>query len=82
MRLQASSFGRFASVLAAVAREVEAAPLALLLEGGYNLRALTKCVAATAKGVEEEPPAWEHPGSLRPVEAARRALAPFWESLR
>jgi acetoin utilization deacetylase AcuC-like enzyme len=82
MGLQASSFGRFASALAAVAREVEAAPLALLLEGGYNLRALTESVGATAKGIEEEPPAWEYSGNVRPVEAARRALGPFWESLR
>jgi acetoin utilization deacetylase AcuC-like enzyme len=82
MRLQAPSFGRFAAELAAAAREVGASPLALLLEGGYNLRALTESVAATAKGIEEEPPAWEYLGSVRPVEAARKALAPFWESLR
>ena len=82
MRLESSSFGRFASALAAVAREVGAPPLALLLEGGYNLRALTKSVAATAKGVEEEPPAWEYPESVRPVEGARKALAPFWKSLQ
>jgi acetoin utilization deacetylase AcuC-like enzyme len=83
MRLQAPSFGRFAAELAAAAREVGASPLALLLEGGYNLRALTESVAATAKGIEEQPPAWEYLGSsVRPVEAARKALAPFWESLR
>jgi acetoin utilization deacetylase AcuC-like enzyme len=82
MRLEAASYGRFAAELAALAREIEAAPLALLLEGGYNLRALTESVAATVKGVEEEPPAWEYRGGVRPVEAARKALAPFWESLR
>src|SRR5829696_5015452 len=82
MRLQADSFGRFAAQLAAVAREIEAAPLMLLLEGGYNLHALADSVAATVKGVEEdEPPKWEYSGDARPVEAARKALAPFWESL-
>lgn len=82
MQLKSASFGRFASMLSAVAREVEAAPLALLLEGGYNLRALTESVAATAKGLVEKPPTWEYAGNQRPVEAARKALAPFWESLR
>jgi acetoin utilization deacetylase AcuC-like enzyme len=83
MRLEASSFGRFAAELAAVASEVGAAPLALLLEGGYNLQALTESVAATIKGVEEDTaPAWEYSGEVRPVEAARKALTPFWESLR
>src|SRR5215213_9522844 len=67
MRLQAGSFGHFAAQLAAVAREIEAAPLMLLLEGGYNLRALTYSVAATVKGVEEDdPPGWEYSGDVRP----------------
>jgi acetoin utilization deacetylase AcuC-like enzyme len=83
MRLEAASFGRFAAELAAVTREIGAAPLALLLEGGYNLQALTESVTATIKGVEEDPaPAWEYRGGVKPVEAARKALAPFWESLR
>ena len=83
MGLEASSFGRFASALAALAREVEASPLALVLEGGYNLGALTEGVAATIRGVEEPqdaPPEYE--GSPRPVEEARKVLAPLWESLR
>jgi acetoin utilization deacetylase AcuC-like enzyme len=83
MRLTADSFGRFACTLAAVAREVAAAPPAFLLEGGYNLNALTDSVAATIKGAEEgASPAWEYSGDARPVEAARKALSPFWESLR
>ena len=83
MRLQASSFGQFAAKLAAVAREAEAAPLALMLEGGYNLGALTESITATMKGVEQEPsPDWEYSGGVRPVEEARKALAPFWERLR
>jgi len=83
MHLTTDSFGRFACALAAVAREVAAAPPAFLLEGGYNLNALTDSVAATVKGAEEgASPAWEYSGDARPVEAARKALSPFWESLR
>jgi acetoin utilization deacetylase AcuC-like enzyme len=82
MRLEAASFGRFAARLAALAREVEAAPLALTLEGGYNLDALTASVAATIQGTEEKAPAWEYSGGARPVETARKALSPFWKSLR
>jgi acetoin utilization deacetylase AcuC-like enzyme len=82
MSLDAASFARFASRLASLAREVGAAPLALVLEGGYNLRALTESVAATMRGVEE---GWEtdreYLGGARPVEAARKVLMPFWESL-
>ena len=82
MRLESDSFGRFAAELAALTREVGAAPPVLLLEGGYNLDALAESVAATVRGAEERPPVWEHSGNARPVEAARKALAPFWESLR
>jgi acetoin utilization deacetylase AcuC-like enzyme len=82
IRLESASFGRFAARLAALAREVGAAPPVFLLEGGYNLNALTESVATTIRGVEEEPPAWEYSGDVRAVEAARKALAPFWESLR
>jgi acetoin utilization deacetylase AcuC-like enzyme len=83
MALEDASFGRFAAALASVARELGAAPLALVLEGGYNLDALTEGVAATIRGVEEgENSAWEYAGDTRPVEAARKTLAPFWEGLR
>ena len=82
MRLESASFGRFAARLATLTREVGAAPPVFLLEGGYNLNALTESVAATIMGIEEEPPAWEYSGDARPVEAARKALSPFWESLR
>ncbi len=83
MRLQASSFRRFAAELAAVAREVGAAPLVHLLEGGYNLQAITDSVTATIVGTEEdEPPGWEYLGDERSVEESRKALAPFWASLR
>jgi acetoin utilization deacetylase AcuC-like enzyme len=83
MALESASFGRFAAELAALAAEIGAAPPALVLEGGYNLRALTEGVAATILGVEEPPDAaWEYTGTPRPVEAARKTLVPLWESLR
>jgi acetoin utilization deacetylase AcuC-like enzyme len=83
MALEAASFGRFAAALASLAREIEAAPPALVLEGGYNLGALTDGVAATIRGIEEaRETGWEYAGGVRPVEAARKTLAPYWESLR
>jgi acetoin utilization deacetylase AcuC-like enzyme len=83
MSLEAASFGRFAAHLASLARELHAAPPAFVLEGGYNLSALTGGVAATIRGVEEQvDTSWEYTGTPRPVEAARRVLAPLWESLR
>jgi acetoin utilization deacetylase AcuC-like enzyme len=83
MALEASSFGRFAAWLASLAGELEAAPLVLVLEGGYNLGALTAGVAATMWGVEKpQDAAPEYSGGVRPVEAARKILAPLWQSLR
>jgi acetoin utilization deacetylase AcuC-like enzyme len=82
MRLGSASFGRFAAGLASLAREVGSAPLAFVLEGGYNLDALTRSVAATIKGVEEPSETWQYSGDAAPVEASRKALTPFWQSLR
>ena len=87
MSLDAASFGRFAALLTGLASEVGAAPLALVLEGGYDLGALTWGVAATILGVEGHPDlVRDYPGGYAdaapPVERARKALASFWESLR
>jgi acetoin utilization deacetylase AcuC-like enzyme len=83
MALEAASFGRFAAALASLAHEIGAAPPALVLEGGYDLGALTEGVAATIRGIEDAQEAgWEYAGDVRPVEAARKSLALFWESLR
>jgi acetoin utilization deacetylase AcuC-like enzyme len=82
MSLEAAAYGRFAARLASVAREVRAAPLALVLEGGYNLRALTESIAATMQGIEEGSEAdREYPAGARPVEVARETLMPFWGCL-
>jgi acetoin utilization deacetylase AcuC-like enzyme len=83
MSLQSSSFGRFAAQLASLACEVGAAPLALVLEGGYDLEALAEGVAATIRGAEDrQGAAPEYAGDSPPVEAAREVLAPLWDSLR
>jgi acetoin utilization deacetylase AcuC-like enzyme len=83
MALESASFGRFAASLASLADEIGAAPLALVLEGGYNLGALSEGVAATIRGVEEpRDTLWGYVGGARSVEAARKALAPLWASLR
>ncbi|MGH3090017.1 MAG: histone deacetylase family protein [Rubrobacteraceae bacterium] len=82
MRLDADSFGRFAATLAAFVREAGAAPLAFAMEGGYDLAALSRSVAATIEGAEGGgDPGWKYAGS-KPVEAVRQALSPRWKSLR
>jgi acetoin utilization deacetylase AcuC-like enzyme len=82
MALGSEAFGRFAAETSALCRELGAAPPAFILEGGYNLDALTASVAATMQGVGEKAPGWEYAGGARPVEKSREALAPFWRSLR
>lgn len=82
MRLETESFGRFAATLASLGREVGAAPLALLLEGGYDLEALTDSVAATMRGLDKESPEWDYSGAVKPVRESREVLAPYWDSLR
>ena len=82
MGLEADSFARFAALLSAVCREAGAPPPAFVLEGGYDLDALARSVAATVRGVHEDAPGWEYAGGVRPVERSRAALAPYWKSLR
>jgi acetoin utilization deacetylase AcuC-like enzyme len=81
MALGSDSFGRFAALVTDLSREVGAAPPAFVLEGGYNLDALTESVAATMRGVGEQGPAWEYSGGVRQVEKSREVLAPFWRGL-
>lgn len=87
MWLTSESFGRFAARLSSLSQEIDAAPLALVMEGGYNLEALSESVAATIKGVEshaavDTDTAWSGSPSSEYVEASRKALAAFWETLR
>jgi acetoin utilization deacetylase AcuC-like enzyme len=82
MGLEADSFARFAALLSAVCREAGAPPPTFVLEGGYDLDALGRSVAATVRGAHEDAPGWEYAGGVRPVEMSRAALAPYWKSLR
>ncbi len=82
MGLEADSFARFAALLSGACREVGAPPPAFVLEGGYDLDALARSVAATVRGAHEDAPGWEYAGGVRPVERSRAALAPYWKSLR
>jgi acetoin utilization deacetylase AcuC-like enzyme len=82
MALGTDSFGRFAALISDLSREVGASPPAFVLEGGYNLDALTESVAATMQGVGERAPDWDYAGGLRDIQKSREALAPFWWSLR
>ncbi|HEY6712900.1 MAG TPA: histone deacetylase [Rubrobacter sp.] len=82
MALGSDAFGRFAALISDLSREVGASPPAFVLEGGYNLDALTESVAATMQGVGERAPDWDYAGGLRDIQKSREALAPFWWSLR
>ena len=83
MALETKSFKDLASAVAALTRELDIFPPALVLEGGYNLDALAESVAATIEGtLDDTPPAWDYSGDVEAVEAARRGHAEFWESLR
>ena len=82
MDLTSDAFGRFAALVAQVSLEIGAVPPAFILEGGYNLEAITQSVAATIRGVQDEAPGWEYAGGVRQVENSREILAPFWRSLR
>jgi acetoin utilization deacetylase AcuC-like enzyme len=82
MALGDESFARFAALLCGVCREIGAPPPAFVLEGGYDLGALTRSIAATMRGAYEDAPKMEYAGGVRPVEQSRAVLAPYWESLR
>ncbi len=82
MGLETESFGRFAAFLSSLADGIGAAPLALVMEGGYDLDALADSVAATIQGVEGgAAPDWKNSGA-KAARDAREALSAHWESLR
>jgi acetoin utilization deacetylase AcuC-like enzyme len=81
MALTSDAFGRFAALVTQLSREVGAVPPAFVLEGGYNLQALTEGVAATMQGVQDQAPDWDYAGGVRQVEKCRGILAPFWRGV-
>ena len=82
MALDENSFARFAALLCAACRETGTPPPAFVLEGGYDLGALSRSVTATMLGAHEDAPDMGYVGGVEPVERSREELAPFWESLR
>jgi acetoin utilization deacetylase AcuC-like enzyme len=52
MRVQADTFGAFATMLRSAAEELCEGRLVLVLEGGYNLTALGQSVVATIRGLD------------------------------
>jgi acetoin utilization deacetylase AcuC-like enzyme len=81
MALTSDAFGRFAALAMQLSREVGAVPPAFVLEGGYNLQALSESVAATMQGVQDQAPDWDYAGGVRQVEKSRGILAPFWRGV-
>jgi acetoin utilization deacetylase AcuC-like enzyme len=81
MALPSDAFGRFAAFVTQLSREIGAAPPAFVLEGGYNLQALTESVAACVRGVRDGAPDWRYAGGVRQVEKSREILAPFWQGV-
>jgi acetoin utilization deacetylase AcuC-like enzyme len=81
MALASGAFGRFAALVTQLSREVGGVPPAFLLEGGYNLQALTESVAACIQGAQDEAPDWQYAGGVRQVEKSRDILAPFWRGV-
>jgi acetoin utilization deacetylase AcuC-like enzyme len=78
MELDAPAFREFAAALAA-----DHAPLALVLEGGYDPEGLAAGVRETILGVAGGgPPGWDGYDYPEPVRRARRILSQYWASLR
>jgi acetoin utilization deacetylase AcuC-like enzyme len=82
MALSSDSFGRFAALISDFSSEVGAAPPAFVLEGGYNLDALTESVAATMRGVGERAPDWDSGDGVGYIRKSRDVLSQFWRGLR
>jgi acetoin utilization deacetylase AcuC-like enzyme len=81
MALPSGAFQRFAALVTQLCAEVGAAPPAFVLEGGYNLQALTESVAACMQGTREEASDWGYAGGVSQVEKSREVLAPFWRGV-
>ena len=86
MRLTTQAFAAMTMDLQTVADECCGGRIALVTEGGYDLRALGDSIDAALGALSAAPglalwPAAERPGSARgraSADAAKAALAPFW----
>jgi acetoin utilization deacetylase AcuC-like enzyme len=87
MRLTTEAFGAMTMELREVAEECCEGRIALVTEGGYDLRALGESLAIVREALarpDEEAARWPSPSSISPsrgraaVTAARAALGGFW----
>jgi len=86
MALTPAGFARLAGMLREAVRRWCGGRLALVLEGGYDLRALSRCVEATVRVLADlEAPAAEGPVSEIPygvvrerIRVVRRVLSQYW----
>jgi acetoin utilization deacetylase AcuC-like enzyme len=88
MRLTTEAFGAMTMELRAVAEECCEGRIALVTEGGYDLRALGDSLVAVSRVLappDGEAARWPSLSSISPsrgrtaVTAARAALAAFWQ---
>lgn len=83
MQLDAQSYAAMAAALVAQTERHGHGRVGLLLEGGYDLSALTESVAAAARALRGEaaalPQGEPQDAGREAVEQTRRALAPFWD---
>ena len=87
MRLTTGAFGAMTQALRGVADECCGGRIALVTEGGYDLRALAASLDAAVQALASSPPrepAWPASGvasdrGRRSADAAKQALARFWK---
>ena len=87
MRLTTGAFGAMTQALRGVADECCGGRIALVTEGGYDLRALAASFDAAVQALASSPPrepAWPASGvasdrGRRSADAAKQALARFWK---
>ncbi len=85
MRLTSDAYGAMGGELKRVADEVCAGKIALVTEGGYDLRALAESLEATVQAVSATAPRPTWPAGSVPstrgrktADAAKKALASYW----
>ena len=82
LALTTKAFAEMTDALAGVADASANGKLLLLLEGGYDLAALTDSVATSVAHLREPEPVAESGGEMTPwTRVSREALAPYWETI-
>ena len=88
MRLTTAAFGAMTQELRAIAAECCEGRIAVMTEGGYDLRALGECLTAVVDALAAdsgEAARWPAPSAVQPsrghraAQAAMASLSPFWK---